>query len=113
MSDCQYLFRNFYAKIPLSATANTDILDDQEYQLALFLISGLLEHVSTPERINNLLSFGLLIPTINFNKQHEPNCLLREEQSYDISPKSAQSKWDKLNIEQLPVAQKIINAIEE
>lgn len=79
MSDYRYLLRNFYAKIPLSATANADILADQEYQLALFLIFGLLEHASTPKRINDLLSFGLPISTINFDEQHKPNCLLYEE----------------------------------
>lgn len=81
--------------------------------MALFLISGLLEHASTPERANDLLLFSLPILTINFDEQHEPNRLLREEQSYDISPEYAQSEWNKLNVEQLAAAEKIINAIEE
>lgn len=59
---------NFYAKIPLPLTVNADILADQKYQLALFLISGLLEYALTPKRANDLLLFGLLIPTINFDE---------------------------------------------
>lgn len=81
-----------YAKIPLLSIANADILADQEYQLALFLISGLLEYAITLKRANNLLLSGLPIPTINFDKQYEPNCLLREKQLYNISPEYTQSE---------------------
>lgn len=71
------------------STINADILADQEYQLTLFLVAGLLEYTSTPKKANNLLLFGLPIFTINFDKQHKPNHLLHKKQSYNISPEYA------------------------
>lgn len=103
---------NFYAKIPLSTTANANILANQKYQLILFLTFGLLEYISILKKVNDLLSFGLSILTINFDEQYRPNRLLNKEQLYDISPENAQFKWNKLNIEQLATVQKIINTIE-
>lgn len=76
-------------KIYLLSTANIDILANQKYQLALFLISDLLGHFSTLDRANNLLLFKLTIFTINCDEQHEQNRLLYKEQSYDISSKNA------------------------
>lgn len=50
LSDCRYLLLNFYAKILLLTTANVDILANQAYQLALYLIFSLLEHTLTPKK---------------------------------------------------------------
>lgn len=79
---------NFYIKIYLFSTIITNILADQEYQLVLFLILGLLKYTSTPKKVNNLLLFEISILTINFDKQHKQNYLLQKKRFYSIFHKN-------------------------
>ena len=86
---------------------------NQEYDFALYLIDGLLEHESTPGNPQNLAVHQLPQPVIVFDEHHvHANRMLREELAYQIPLQEVDEALTRLNHDQRFAADTILDAVD-